>query len=365
MIQSVGLLLGGLLMGAAAFGFVVLLSLGHDQGRAAALAFTAIILVIAAGETADRFGLFGQWIALDLVLPPLIRSFVFLLPPAVYLYVCARLAPHRKRPVWLYLPAGLTLCAFLIMEGTGKGGSILPQFFWVTFVGYCAACIALIAQLLRGHVYSLKSLFSSVPTGSVARLRRLWLVVWVPVLSIAMELILSRLSVATEPVMLAGAALRVFCVLTVIFLLVADQIAAPEPEEAVAASAGYQNSALAPDVAASLAHDLRSHMTRTCAHRDPLLSLATLARQVRRPAHHVSQALNQSIGLNFYDFVNGYRVAEARHLLITTDSTVLNISLDVGFNSRSTFYEAYRKHYGQTPTESRKHGAGANSGSLG
>ncbi|WP_187182152.1 helix-turn-helix transcriptional regulator [Rhizobium sp. WL3] len=357
MTQSIGLFLGGLLMGGTALGLAVLLSLTRDRGRTAAFVFTAIILLIAAGETADRFGLFGRWAILDLVLVPLLRASVFVLPPVVYVYVCTRIAPHRKGSVWLYLPAFLVFSVFLIMEGTGRVGSVLPQIFWITFVGFCAACIAMIAHLLRGHVVSLKSLFSSMPSGSLARLRRFWLIVWLPVLSIGAELILSRMSAATEPVMLAGATMRVFCVLTIIFLLVVEQIAAPEPKEVFAAQARYQNSSLARDVVASLADDMRNHMARTLAHRDPLLSLSALARQLRLPEHHVSQVLNQEIGKNFYDFVNGYRVAEARHLLVTTDTSVLEIALEVGFNSRSTFYDAYRKNYGQTPTESRRKGA--------
>ncbi len=60
------------------------------------------------------------------------------------------------------------------------------------------------------------------------------------------------------------------------------------------------------------------------------------------------------IGKSFFDFVNGYRIAEAKTLLSTTNESVLNITYDVGFNARSSFYNAFKRETGQTPTAYRK-----------
>jgi AraC-like DNA-binding protein len=58
--------------------------------------------------------------------------------------------------------------------------------------------------------------------------------------------------------------------------------------------------------------------------------------------------------MSFYHYVNRWRVEEAKRLLLTTDANVLNIAHDVGFNSRSAFYNAFRTVTGESPVTFRK-----------
>jgi YesN/AraC family two-component response regulator len=89
-------------------------------------------------------------------------------------------------------------------------------------------------------------------------------------------------------------------------------------------------------------------------HRDANLSLWALARHIGASSNYISQTLNEVIGESFFDFVNSYRIAEAKILLTTTNDSVLNITYDVGFNARSSFYNAFKRQTGQTPTTYRK-----------
>ena len=89
-------------------------------------------------------------------------------------------------------------------------------------------------------------------------------------------------------------------------------------------------------------------------HRDPNLSLWALARHIGASPNYISQTLNDVIGESFFDFVNRHRVRDAMKLLSTTDDTVLAITYDVGFNARSSFYNAFKRVTGQTPTGYRK-----------
>jgi AraC-like DNA-binding protein len=60
---------------------------------------------------------------------------------------------------------------------------------------------------------------------------------------------------------------------------------------------------------------------------------------------------------NFYDLVNGYRVEEAKRLLLdpkNTNYTILSVGFEAGFNSKTTFNTVFKKFTGLTPTDFRK-----------
>jgi AraC-like DNA-binding protein len=65
--------------------------------------------------------------------------------------------------------------------------------------------------------------------------------------------------------------------------------------------------------------------------------------------------LNRSLGQSFHKFLNSHRIAEARQLLkADRASSALSIGYHVGFNSKSTFYAAFKQAVGMSPSEYRK-----------
>ena len=85
------------------------------------------------------------------------------------------------------------------------------------------------------------------------------------------------------------------------------------------------------------------------------LTLPQLAKQLGVSSNHLSQVINEQLTSNFFDFVNGYRVEDAKRLLLThLNRTVLEIALDAGFNSKSAFYKSFRQHTKMTPSQFRK-----------
>ena len=88
---------------------------------------------------------------------------------------------------------------------------------------------------------------------------------------------------------------------------------------------------------------------------NPDLTLAALADQVAMTPREVSELLNQSLGMHFFDFINGYRIDQARDLLVNDPSqSILDILLASGFNSKSSFNTAFKKRVGLTPSAYRK-----------
>ena len=72
--------------------------------------------------------------------------------------------------------------------------------------------------------------------------------------------------------------------------------------------------------------------------------------------NYISQTLNETLSINFFDFVNQWRIEAAKPKIIANQDTVLNIALEVGFNARPSFYKAFKQETGITPSEFRKMG---------
>ena len=92
-------------------------------------------------------------------------------------------------------------------------------------------------------------------------------------------------------------------------------------------------------------------------HLQPSLTLEQLAGRLGIPPWQLSQLLNQGLELSFFHFINRYRVrAAARQLAdpARNEKTVLRILYEAGFNSKSTFNEAFKRHMGMTPRDYRR-----------
>jgi AraC-like DNA-binding protein len=93
---------------------------------------------------------------------------------------------------------------------------------------------------------------------------------------------------------------------------------------------------------------------------DPELKAERLAEAVGISKKHLSQVINQQFTMNFKNFINKYRVEEAKKKLLDPkeqDFVLMKIALDVGFNSKSVFNEAFKKFTGMSPSEYRKSNA--------
>ena len=90
---------------------------------------------------------------------------------------------------------------------------------------------------------------------------------------------------------------------------------------------------------------------------DTDLTIYKMAEALELPRHHLSQAINTKSGKSFYDFINSYRVEEAKRRLKDpefSNLTIQAIAFDSGFNSKATFNTAFNKFAGMTPSAYRK-----------
>jgi AraC-like DNA-binding protein len=135
-------------------------------------------------------------------------------------------------------------------------------------------------------------------------------------------------------------------------------ITTPIQEEDLQENGGkYQHSLLDDDLARHYLNVVVEAVVNQKMYLNPDLTISMLVEQTGVSRHRLSQVINQKLGKNFNDFVNEYRVEEAKKLLVSPEShylTNLAIAFEVGFNSKSTFYTVFKKNTGLTPSEFTK-----------
>jgi AraC-like DNA-binding protein len=102
---------------------------------------------------------------------------------------------------------------------------------------------------------------------------------------------------------------------------------------------------------------LTAYMKAEKPYLNPSLSIRNLAEEIKMNSRDLSVLINQYLDKHFFDFVNEYRIEEAKSILknpAKKEFTVLEILYEVGFNSKSSFNTAFKKHTGLTPTQFRK-----------
>ncbi|MES2653233.1 MAG: helix-turn-helix domain-containing protein [Bacteroidota bacterium] len=102
---------------------------------------------------------------------------------------------------------------------------------------------------------------------------------------------------------------------------------------------------------------LKKYMIEEKSFLNPDLTIQDISKAMSVPVRELSVLINHQLGQHFYDFVNTYRIENAMEILkdsSKTKVTILEILYEVGFNSKSSFNTAFKKHTGNTPTNYRK-----------
>jgi AraC-like DNA-binding protein len=126
-------------------------------------------------------------------------------------------------------------------------------------------------------------------------------------------------------------------------------------EETAVAAKPYAHSSLEHHEKETILNRLEDAMRKNRLYRDPDLSLDGLASSLNVSRHHLTEVLNHAIGMNFYQYVNMYRVEEAKGEIVSkNDCNLISIAFDCGFKSKSTFNKYFKEITGVSPSEYRE-----------
>lgn len=114
----------------------------------------------------------------------------------------------------------------------------------------------------------------------------------------------------------------------------------------------YLSSSLQNTDLASIEEKIQYLMNNDELYKDEDLNIKLFAKKVKITPHQLSEYLNKSLGQNFSQFLNKWRIEEAKKILTQdTEIKMIELCYELGYNSPSVFYSAFKKYTGASPKE--------------
>ncbi|RSC92704.1 AraC family transcriptional regulator [Tenacibaculum singaporense] len=119
----------------------------------------------------------------------------------------------------------------------------------------------------------------------------------------------------------------------------------------------YQSSSLNNEKSKEIFTQLEYYFQNEKPFLNPDLKLQMVASKLNVTSHSLSQSVNENCKQNFQQYLNSYRIKEAKEILLSEKNkkiTISSIAYDCGFNSISAFNTAFKKIVNQTPSQFKK-----------
>lgn len=217
-------------------------------------------------------------------------------------------------------------------------------------------------RLFRKHDLNISNNFSNSATLDLLWIRRLVLIfgiVWTALISITIihhVFNMFTMVFCTDGLFLS---LSVFVILIGYFglkqkvIFTADSIMSGFEKTRVR----YSGSRLTDEDSKQYAGKLLDYMKSSKPYLDPELSLPALSKELEISGHYLSQIINEQFKLNFFDFINKYRVDAFMEKVADPafgKLSLLGIAFECGFNSKSAFNRIFKETTGLTPSQYKK-----------
>ena len=282
--------------------------------------------------------------------------------PLLYLYLGSMLfdRPLGRRQLLHVVPfavATLALLPFYLQPGEAKLAWMLQRTGPPWYLG-----LAAVAKLVFFLVYIRAShrLMQKVKAGPLVHGLRRLLTVWVAggvlsVAALAMEFADLPMAISADAV--GALALLCFVYATAFLAMRLPLGYRPQPEPQPVPKPKYANSLLPEAARTGFLAKLTASMEQRELYRNGELKLEELAAELAMTGHELSQLINDACGVNFQDYLNRYRVEALKASLLSPandNATILDLAMAAGFNSKSAFNRAFKRHTGMTPGEFRR-----------
>ena len=328
------------------------------------------LMALAVGMANGVLSLLGLYEAV----PPLwvlMGSIALAYGPLFYLYIRAMTAADRPRTpadVLHGIPVLVGILVYGAYMGSPGAGPASPGIIgwaaghpWVVVTVLSslqtAVYVTLVIRLLRAYSARIKATFSTIDRINLVWLRRrlaVYAAIWV--------IALAMIGAAGFEGRALGLFMQIVAFLTALNIFATGYRAMRQSEVVLGPAETqpgrrYERSSLTPDGAALYKARLLEFVERERPYLNPETTLPKLAEALEIPVAHLSRVINEQFGRNFFEFINHYRVEEAKRRLAGPEAgrdKLITVALDCGFSSVATFNRVFKEMTGQTPSAYRR-----------
>jgi len=359
------------MIGMTIFAFLEVFKRGTERQNVYLKGLLLLLLIHLAGELFIYSGAYVYAPALAGVQLP----FRVLLGPALYFYAHATMSPNKAidKRLWILALSGpiivlIAMLPFIFMISPAEKLALAnpatrdPQLWQIAvftclsttfiFILFTVLFLVMALKLHSSHCQQLMERFSEIEQRSLGWFRTVLIIWGAAWLMYAVEFSLGALGLFWFG---SGVVLPILevIVLAIFIQQALSQKVLNESEKGLPCSRQTRTALLSAEKMQLIASKLEQAMIDDKLFLQDNLSLNKLSETISETENHISETLSQFLHTKFFQFVNGFRVEEAKKALQETDKLVTSIAFDVGFNSKSTFNTAFKKVVGYSPTAYR------------
>ena len=299
----------------------------------------------------------GRFLNLDLaIVHQLGNPYCFLFGPFLYLFTLAITNNQHKFSIYYYLHL-FPFVVFSILSFYPD--SLLTTNFYMIFNIHVFLYLFICVRAILAYQKNIKSYFSSIE-----KINFEWLLYIVGAFIIMwfidfLAYYLLKLGIINSSILDWTNFLSILINLTFIVILFFKAL--QEPQFLLASKVNsndkYLGSNLSQELKKEQLKKLQDFFEENQPYLEPGLTISEVSDSIDISVKNLSQIINELLQKNFYDYTNSFRIDFAKKKLTDSNNehlTIQEVFYDSGFNSKSAFNAAFKKHTHLTPTEFRR-----------
>lgn len=349
--------------------FFSLIILGYKKGRKTTRRLIAAFIMMYSFETFNTLIYHSR---LVLIYPHLSRVFTqvyFTLGPLLYLYVKSLTQQNFKFKaayLWHFLPFCLGVIYIIpyYIQSAEYKIQFLLNFPIQTDTGLQILLVSRFVQLFL-YIFFTTKLLSDYSNkikhshSSIEAIRLDWIKCLLLLMAFAvfLYLIYYFCRIFFPPISNLPSTMLMICRPLIALFVGYKGLTQPEifsEDEPTESPKKYKQSTLTQKQADAYLQKLLELMEKKRPYLNSDLTANELALQLGISYRHLSQIINEKLHQNFFDFINRYRIEEAKKRLVQNrdkNYSILAAAYDAGFNSKSTFNMVFKKYEHMSPSE--------------